>query len=222
MTTKKKAAPRAPKSLDLRCDAVDVKPIDIDWTARPAPGNDGERAWTSYEANRCETCNKLVVLEIGEGDERHRDLVNGDGDLDDEQPSMCPGHVPLAEGPMMNYFYPLGHDMDSSKALKLADLPVCLVELDGECGLALTGGGMDLSWEICEAYIALGLLPPVHFCNLPAMSGRGTSVKDQLTVHACKESLRIMGNWMRDRADRLDAMVAWAKKEKRARARRSA
>ena len=39
--------------------------------------------------------------------------------------------------------------------------PVCVVNFveDGAV-LALTGGGMDLSWELCHAYVVLGFLPP--------------------------------------------------------------
>jgi hypothetical protein len=60
----------------------------------------------------------------------------------------------------------------------LRGLPLCIIErLDGEgYELALTGGGMDLSWEICEAFVRLGFLPPVHFCDLPDM-GRTLAFK---------------------------------------------
>lgn len=91
-----------------------------------------------------------------------------------------------SDGPMMNYFYPVSDytpgGMDEWAA-KIADLPLCVVELDGERGLALTGGGMDLSWEIAEAYVRLGYYPPT-WLDLPAMSGRGTSAKDRAIATA--------------------------------------
>jgi hypothetical protein len=86
-----------------------------------------------------------------------------------------------ADGPMMNYFYPVSDytpgDMNAWAA-KLVDLPLCVVEIGDERGLALTGGGMDLSWEIAEAYVRLGYYPPT-WIDLPAMSGRGESAKDR-------------------------------------------
>lgn len=92
-----------------------------------------------------------------------------------------------AEGPMMNYWYPVNEqDREYSRfepkdaAGKLDHLPVCVVLVDDEYGLALTGGGMDLSWEICDAFIALGFLPPVHFADLPAMASRWTDMHQRV------------------------------------------
>jgi hypothetical protein len=31
---------------------------------------------------------------------------------------------------------------------------------------------MDLSWEICEAFMRLGFLPPASFARVPAMAGK--------------------------------------------------
>jgi hypothetical protein len=91
-----------------------------------------------------------------------------------------------ADGPMMNYFYPVSDYTRGGMedwAATIADLPLCVVELDGERGLALTGGGMDLSWEIAEAYVRLGYYPP-SWLELPAMSGRGESAKDRAIASA--------------------------------------
>lgn len=91
-----------------------------------------------------------------------------------------------AEGPMMNYFWPVHNRGNLEEmAVSIADLPLCVVEFEdsGEIGLALTGGGMDLSWEIAEAYIRLGYRPPVSL-DLPGMSGRGESEHDQDIVQA--------------------------------------
>ncbi len=60
--------------------------------------------------------------------------------------------------------------------------------------LALTGGGMDFSWEICETYIALGMYPPVAFCELPGMAGRGKTYGDKIIIEACKKSLKAMAD----------------------------
>lgn len=38
--------------------------------------------------------------------------------------------------------------------------PVCLVEIDNEYYLGLTGAGMDLSWDLCKAFMLVGNFPP--------------------------------------------------------------
>lgn len=89
-----------------------------------------------------------------------------------------------SEGPMMSYWYPC-HVADDDSAITLIDLPLCVVYVDGVSGLALTGGGQDHSWEIIEAFCRLGQMPPVHFArDLPAMAGRGESVKDRYLIDA--------------------------------------
>lgn len=74
---------------------------------------------------------------------------------------------------MMNFFYPCEIDDCDDAAETIAHLPLCVIQFrDGETGFALTGGGQDLSWEICEAYIAVGCCPPFHFCSdLPRLAG---------------------------------------------------
>lgn len=117
-----------------------------------------------------------------------------------------------AEGPMMSYVYDLpGPSFQShytqkdlrQMATAIASLPLCVVELPEELhgteyGLALTAGGMDLTWEIAEAYIRLGYYPPVEFTQLPDMAGRGDSKDDQLIVDACRKTLEMA----KERADR--------------------
>lgn len=105
----------------------------------------------------------------------------------------------LCEGPMMNYAYDLpnlapysarGRTPEKAAEL-LAGLPLCLVQaefLPTDYNLALTGGGMDFSWEICEAYMRLGFIPPTEFADLPRMSGRGDSERDQKIIEACQRS----------------------------------
>ena len=125
-------------------------------------------------------------------------------------------HEELSDGPMMNYYYPVllwGPDGEISPeraAARIVDLPLCLVQFDGddEWNLALTGGGMDLSWEIVEAYVRLDQCPPAHFCRLPAMSGRGTSDKDRVLIEACRRTLTsVTAAAGRDMA-RLDQLAA--------------
>lgn len=67
------------------------------------------------------------------------------------------------EGPMMNFYWPLGKDLPlrdpDATASALRGLSVCLVQVDDEYGLALTGGGMDLSWVLAAGAVAAGFLP---------------------------------------------------------------
>ena len=95
--------------------------------------------------------------------------------------------------PMMNYIYPLprGFKPSEEDKEKLNNTTiVCLMD-EEEYYLALTGGGMDLSWEICESYINLGFLPPKHFCDLPRMAGRGESESDKRIIKACLRSFEV-------------------------------
>lgn len=82
-----------------------------------------------------------------------------------------------AEGPMMSSYWPVrddATDLDEDDlcrmAAKIAHLPLCVVYVDGTVGLALTGGGMDLSWEIAEAFIRIGYYPPTGLGTLPQMA----------------------------------------------------
>lgn len=112
-----------------------------------------------------------------------------------------------AEGPMMNYRYPTGDSEDNvggygnatdaaGAAYRLRDLPLCVVEYNDDIALALSGGGMDLSWEIIEAFVLLGYMPPVHFCDLPGMAGRGPDGRhaddDNYLIAAVTRSLTAM------------------------------
>ena len=110
--------------------------------------------------------------------------------------------------PMMNYAYPITLRGDASKAatkLELASLPLTLVSIDDETHLALTGGGMDLSAEICEAYILLGQRPPVHFCKVPRMGGTRYS---QAFLATLVESCEIAQRWAQNTIDDLKHLAA--------------
>jgi hypothetical protein len=111
----------------------------------------------------------------------------------------------LSDGPAMNYYYPIESNDVRATALAVRDLPLCVVEMNDRdtTGLVLTGGGMDLSWEICEGYIACGHYPPAHFADLPVYADRGKSEKDRRTIQACIRSCEILANWLNGRVIRL-------------------
>jgi hypothetical protein len=189
--------------LRLNCDAVDTTPQSIDW--REALGENME-GYLVYEASECQGCNRLVVSS-SLGENEHRDIeheveviVEGEAEM---QRCTCDATI-YNEGPAMSYWYPVKIDNPTEAAKLIAHLPLCVVEFeDGRTGLALTGGGMDLSWEICEAFKALGYWPPLHFCNLPKMAGRGTSAKDIELIEACMETCRIAEGWAARKRERL-------------------
>lgn len=179
---------------NMSCDAIDAKPIDYDWTK-----GYGE-TWECVEASHCQECNAVV---IGREGDRH-------SDVDDE--SECPGHIG-GEGPMMSYYYPLAIEDTDAAARVIVDLPLCVVTVDGTTGLALTGGGMDLTWPICEAFMLLDHLPPLHFASkLPRMSGRGTSKRDRWIAAGCIRSCVVAAGWAKGGAAEVRRTLAWARK----------
>lgn len=103
--------------------------------------------------------------------------------------------------PRMNFIYPLPdtfvvpHDFRK----KLNNTTIVYMMEEDRYYLALTGGGMDMSWEICESYINLGFLPPAHFATLPQIAGRGESREDRKIIRACRESLWLAHKWAKDR-----------------------
>ena len=174
---------------ELSAANIDSKPIDADWQ-----GGHGE-SWEYYSASKCDKCGQKVN---GSGEsEKHSDADSG---------SDCDGYV-NNPAPMMDYWYPLdvSGNFDPSEAAKLIeDLPLCIVNMGigpasaDAYGLALTGGGMDFSWEICEAFMRLGELPPLHFqpCE---MCGRGASAGDKWILAGCKRTAQIVISRGRER-----------------------
>jgi hypothetical protein len=185
---------------DLYYGMLDVKPVNYDWSEGYA------EKWDYLAASRCEKCGELVV---GRNGEKHCAL---------DHESECDGYVSENEGPMMNYYYPLpefrGDVREAAK--ELAHLPLVIVEFldSGDYALALSGGGMDLSWEICEAFMLLGYLPPVHFSDLPQMSGRGKSPRDRWIISGCRCSLEGMKEWQERSLERLASNFGYRKPKK--------
>lgn len=174
----------------LWVDTVDVKPQEVSWSERLGESLDG---WNCWQAEECDECGRTVVLAGLIFEDEHREI-------DSEGAPECQCHL-YNEGPMMNYFYPLPElrGTPEGAALSIKDLPLCVVELEGEYGLALTGGGMDLSWAICEAYMRLGWLPPVHFCQLPRFAGMTLTANNRWILAGCQRSCRILAGWSQRR-----------------------
>jgi hypothetical protein len=193
---------------DMSSAAIDVKPIEYDWTAHQVGDGDGDWEW--WDAVECGKCGKYGVVNSGGGC-MHSDCAKTE----------CDGDVAETEGPMMNYYYPLpAFPTDIAKAcLAIKYLPLVIVRLGGDdhkAALALSGGGMDLSWEICEAFMRLGYLPPTHF-GLPAMCGRGISAKDRWILRGYLRACQVQRNWIARKADRAREAVAFGVKHEQER-----
>lgn len=171
---------------DLYASAVDVKPVDRDW------GEGFGDTWESYEAPECGSCGhyaRWAELNGALTEEGHAwRCQSEDCERYGEEIDLFEGG---AEGPMMSYAYALpGYDGVLHEAADaIRDLPLCVVWRGGAVELALTGGGMDLSWEICEAYVRLGYLPPKHFAADPPRLA-GHTPKPEV-VAACRRSLLV-------------------------------
>ena len=125
--------------------------------------------------------------------------------------------------PMMNYRYPLpdfdqkGHSSDEiKKALSKAGSVTLVEDLkSGEKYLALSGGGMDLSWDIVQAYVNLGFTPPAHFCRrLPRMAGMSLTSGNRNAIMGCRRSLKAQSGWNEQGLKELDETEARLKAER--------
>lgn len=168
---------------ELRTDALDMEPEEYDWSEGYPD------VWDYVEAPSCPECDSYCTWDRDE-----YEWVCPKEECEHFGQTVEP-HEHGAEGPMMNYHYPLPHDFARwgwyEAAEQIRDLPLCVVyfENEGDYSLALTGGGMDLSWQICEAFMRLGYLPPVHFANLPGMAGTGDRPDERKVVEGCVRSL---------------------------------
>lgn len=118
--------------------------------------------------------------------------------------------------PVMNYAYPieLRHNADREGCAALIEAfagCVTLVTVDRQDYLALTGGGMDLSWNICAAFIACKCMPPLKYLSdLPRMASGGkyqSNLPDNIAalVVAC---IPVAAEILRNRADWLERDIA--------------
>ena len=177
----------------LSCQAVDSTPVAYDWNASRY---DDDPPWRYVAAETCPECGAVVIYAEDHADGCER------ADEDGDELAGYDG------GPMMNYYYPAEIDDPDEAGRLLADTCLVVVEVDGRTGLALTGGGMDLSWEIAAAFVALGMLPPVHFADLPGMAGMTASVGNLTTAAAMFRSCEVMAMRQARNVERLTATVA--------------
>jgi hypothetical protein len=176
----------------LSLAAVEVVSKPFDWAA------EGEgQAWNNVYAPgvMCPDC----------------ETVFPDGEATATCPHCSNAYLEERAGdPMMNYVWPLpafgGEDGGAEIAqgtLMEARINICLVQVadigperDDEYGLALTGGGMNLAWDIAQAYVLLGYVPPVAlYDSLPCFAGQDNSQEPFASVlKACHRGLESARN----------------------------
>lgn len=146
------------KKTDLYCPDVE-EPRHVDWYDQ----GDGytPQNWTFWEATRDQD-GKLYVWSNEDGAWTAHAARNRPGFLNDGD--AVEPELDTPEGPMMSFYWPLTSRFLSGEnvrvqAAKLAGLNTCLVEVDDVYGIALTGGGMDLSWELALSAVRLGFYP---------------------------------------------------------------
>jgi hypothetical protein len=218
----------------LRVSYIDAKPEYFDFGANrfDERGEFGDVRWSSMEAVWCDDCEQWIVdpddhaFIDADGQPVPATVLLEDNEMEEDGLvewaeangfTACPrqgegyNDFDSAEGPMMNYRYQIDDDVyiyDSAHLI--ADLPLCLVqdhEEDDNVYLALTGGGMDLSWEICEAYVRLGYLPPSHF-ELPEMAGKKLNERNARILAAVERSNELLANWAHGRRERNERILS--------------
>lgn len=227
-----------PNANNLNHNAIGVKPVDMDWSEgygeqwevlKPIGPDDME--WEDLMDERFPYPDtEYPKIEDFTDDAAGLDAYDAAVEAyDDAREKVDEAREQAAEewrreyesgdhGPMMNYAYPLPlrGEVDAHAAIdKLNNC--CIVRFidgphDGEYFLALTGGGMDLTWEICESYIALGFHPPEHFASkLPRMSDRGASERDLRIAAHCFYSCMVAAQWAASGMEEVERVVAWGR-----------
>ena len=174
---------------ELSLAAIDVKSTYFDF------GNGFGFVWDEVTLGmlHCDFCGATYI------DEAYTD---GDPCPDEECSDTHDGRLDRPEfAPMMNYYYELPHyrgdPQDDQLTLYQSSANIVLVRMMGidddedTYALALSGGGMDLSWDICHAYILLGYAPPIEFCHLPDFAGQDNRKEPFWTIlKACLRSTK--------------------------------
>ena len=190
----------------LRNDAVNIQPIDFDFSE-----GFGE-TWEIVYPNSATFSREFKLSDL-----KYRgyetDELEDDDELNELFEQVGWEDSPDELLPMMNFAYKLpsrvnlmpSGDLESSQA-RLVEHggSVTLVTIHDEPYIALTGGGMDLSWDICGAYVLLGFLPPLHFCDLPHFAGLKLTKGNRAILDACLVSAEIAAQWANRAKERLE------------------
>ncbi|MCL2451160.1 MAG: hypothetical protein FWD17_19620, partial [Polyangiaceae bacterium] len=137
--------------------------------------------WEYWQAARCTKCGAAYVNNSFEPGDSHA----------------CACEVPEVGGPAGERFrfYPLpgwvgGQEVFVAEAAEaLVDVPVCVVRVGKEYGLAPTDAERDLWWPLCEAYMRLEYLPPWRFAICLPPSAAPHTESEQWVFDACNLSV---------------------------------
>lgn len=129
-------------------------------------------------------------IDINEAEHEYSDaLADACRELAEDNPDVW--------SPMMSYYYPIPrYKGDAGKdQVKLDQHCSCvLAEVNGETVLALAGGGMDLSADICMAFCLLGYLPPLEYACASGFY-RGEGKRKPELIAACRRSWDVVKGW---------------------------
>ncbi len=195
--------------LELSYDSIDAQSVLYDWT-----DGYGER-WDTIQPDFSDIESVKKFLDMQGREYKGRYGSDTDSQYEERLTEQAEEVWQTDEfgHPMMNYYYPfhLRYGADPSELqmkMFIEGGSTCLVMFEEEPVIVLTGGGMDLSWDICLAYILCGNFPPVRFCDLPDFAGQKSSETNLLIIAACQESCQGLKERAERAGSRLDAILA--------------
>lgn len=153
-------------------------------------------------------------LSVAVFDDRPRSYIFADGGLTDWAVAFGrteDERIDERYEPMMNTLWPLpdGFDVPDDVRDRLDNMTVVGVDDGAVRGvyLALTGGGMDMSWSIARTYVNLGLLPPASLGRLPDMADIDYDAEStQRVIAAVRRSNEVMIQRSERNIDELDRL----------------
>lgn len=201
-----------PPVKDLSAAAVDAKPVDFDWSEGYGETWDivlpNTYSWTKEECLSWIDGESLELSDL---------LLDDDAELDAIREKIRERMDEDSDRftPVMSYYYPLpGLSMKAEDAQTILDNSSCalaVVLVGDEPVMALTGGGMDFSWDICRAYMLLGFLPPTHF-QPPEMGGMKLDARTRWVLAGYRRSCQVELMWARNRLKNVQRVRMWLKK----------
>ncbi len=183
-----------------RCDALYSQPIQYDFSEH---GN-WDIPMPNVDIIAEETVDRFL-RDLGDPD-RVRDMD------EDERDEYLAELLDINEhifDPVPNRIYPIPElDMEPAMAQAyLAGTNVVVVVVDDEPFLALSAYGMDCTWDLVEAYITLGYLPPICFSDLPNM-GLSPDHRELMIIAEMKTSLEIVRDHMNINLLKIDELAS--------------
>ena len=179
----------------LATESIDIRPTYFDWNN---PENRGrwEMVYPNVSLMRVDECREILEdrgAELPESENRDTPaetfadvescrewqdcLTQSDKDYADD---FCP---------MANTYYDIPNSQETAGLMqnRLRNSSMVIVIVDKAPKLATRGIGSNMKWEICEAFMALGFLPPLICCDLPMIE----SHFNERVLQACTQSIKV-------------------------------